>query len=111
MFSRVAPGKPANRRAEQRLIRYNWQIDHDAKVALLKDLGRDINKYYGGIDRLFEKALDLLKTEEPQIDARLAKLALAVPRGTPELDLGLKRKLDQLEDAAGSERVLAKRRQ
>lgn len=60
---------------KKRAIRYRTDLDHNAKVQELKALGSGIEIHYDGIDAMFQEALDKLKTEEPQILARIGDAA------------------------------------
>lgn len=91
-------------------IRYDYLLDHAEKVARLREIGKDVDKHYDTIDRLFQEALDLLKTEEPQIDARLATLESAARRNASHNRAhGLKRGSNEMEDVAVSGRDVKRR--
>lgn len=91
------------------LIRVNTALDHEGKVKELKALGNGIESHYGTLDALFQKTLERLKTEEPEIDARLAKAAAAAEKAS-EKDRSVKKRALDLETTGTESDRASKRR-
>lgn len=91
------------------LIRCRDEVDLQGQVAMLREIA-DIDTHYRDIDDMFQEALDALKTEEPEIEVRLANSVPASPRDTQSIHArSLKRRSDEVDHLSGLKRPSKRR--
>lgn len=85
-------------------IRWLDDVDNEDRLALLNDLGRNVENHYQHLDKIFQEALDALAAEEALTGAHLLSSAVGVLPGvspmpqSPPHGRSLKRNSHELED-------------